>query len=158
MLDRRISAEVAVHLLDLASKDELDEAVSRGELGADETQAKGKRFRLGDILSYELAKSIRKVGVSPEKSAKYAEAVLRTKLFSQDESFLEWMDDESQELICQIADNQLARVFVRNKEDDKEVDLAAVKPVLLPTTKCEINVFRVIGPLVYRARKLGPAK
>ena len=71
-----------------------------------------------------------------------------------DKNALEWIENESQELFCLIADDQLTRIFLRNKEDSKEVDIGAVRPVLFPIITCEINVFRVIRPVVYRARHL----
>ncbi len=94
------------------------------------------------------------VGVDSPKAATYAEAILGTRLQAHDKNVVDWIENEAQELFCFIADNQLARIFLRNKDDSKEVDVGAIKPVLFPTTKCEINVFRVIRPVVYRTRQL----
>ena len=44
----------------------------------------------------------------------------------------------------------VSRIF----DDQKERELGAVKPVLLPTTRCEINVFRAVRPILYRAQRL----
>ena len=68
------------------------------------------------------------------------------------------MENEEQELFCLIEDGQLTRIFLRGKEDPREVDVGAVKPVLFPVTRCEINVFRVIRPVIYKARQMDNSK
>ena len=86
--------------------------------------------------------------------SRYSEAVLGSRLQERGRHALEWLENESEELFCLLEDNQLARIFIRSKDDSKEVDIGAVKPVLFPTIRCEVNVFRVIRPVIYRARRL----
>ena len=106
-------------------------------------------------MIFRLAAIMKGLGVESGKAYRYAEAVLRTSLFSpQEEGLLASLENETEELYCHIAYNQLARIFVRNADDQKERELGAVKPVLLPTTRCEINVFRAVRPILYRAQRL----
>jgi hypothetical protein len=102
----------------------------------------------------KLARLIETLGVDRLKSARYSEAVLSQRIAAHDKNALDWIENEAQELFCLIADRQLARIFLRSKEDFKEMDVGAVKPILLPTTKCEINVFRAIRPVLVRARQI----
>jgi hypothetical protein len=110
------------------------------------------------VVVWKLAQAMERIGVPPEKSVRYADAVLGSRLSAHEENALDWIENEAQELFCLICDNELARIFLRNKEDGKEVDVGAVKPMLFPTTRCEINVFRVIRPVVYKARQLTKKK
>ncbi len=158
MFSRLISAEQASQLLDLESSARLDEALANAGVKATKTRSKRGRYRVGDIVLYRLAEVIHHVGVDVEKAWKYAETILESRLEAHDRHLLEWVENETQDLFCLIADNQLARIFLRNKEDDREVDVGAVKPVLFPQTKCEINVFRVIRPVIIRAQQLPPTK
>ncbi len=112
------------------------------------------KFKVGDLTIFKLAQVITHTGVDPDKAVRYAEAILGTRMPEDYQNIIEWIENEKQELFCFIADAQLSRIFLRNKEDAKELDVGAVKPVLLPTTRCEINVFRVIRPVIYRARQL----
>ncbi len=153
MLSRRVSPEDAVDILDAKSKAELDEAVATGAVKP-QTAAEAEGFLVADLVIFKLAQTIRGLGVEPEKAVRYSEAVLGSQLYDPNRRVLEWIEDESEELFCLLEDNQLARIFVRNKEDSKEVDVGAVKPVLFPTIRCEVNVFRVIRPVIYRARRL----
>ena len=155
MFDMLVNPEEALRILSLGDRSELDRAINNGELPEQhEGGVPGKRFRIGDVVMFELTKAIRCLGVDGAKSVRYAQAVLGSRLAENDENVLDWIENESQDLFCLIADSQLARIFLRDKEGAKEVDVGAVKPVLFPTTKCEINVFRVIRPAVFRARQL----
>jgi hypothetical protein len=153
MFDRKISADETVSLLDMSGQDDLKAAVSSGLLSADGS-GNELEFRVMDLIVYRLALTMTGLGVPAGKAGKYAEAVLDAELPERDGGLSEWVDDEAQELICLISDNQLSRIFLRNKEDRREVEVGAFKPVLFPNTKCEINVFRVIRPVVYQVRKL----
>jgi hypothetical protein len=154
MFSKLVGLEDAVHILDVSDRSVLDEAIGFGQLKPAEKNNKNTMFRLGDIVMFKLTQVIEHTGVDREKAPKYAEAILGSRLPAHDRNMLEWVENEAQDLFCFIADNQLARIFLRGKEDSKEVEVGAVKPVLLPTTRCEINVFRVIRPVVYRARQL----
>ncbi len=157
MFSKLVRAEQALHLLDLPDKAQLEQSVAEGLLKPAKESSKGPWFLVADIVMFKLTQAISHVGVEPHKAARYAEAILGTRLQAHDNNVVDWIENETQELFCFIADNQLTRIFLRNKEDSKEVDVGAVKPVLFPTTKCEINVFRVIRPVVFRTRQLlGP--
>lgn len=158
MLSRIVDAEQAAHLLDLADGAELDRAVAAGALKAVKKGKGPARFRLADIIVFRLAKLMGQVGVAPEKVARYAEAVLGPRLVAHGGNPVEWVENEGQELFCLLEDGQLTRIFLRGKEDPREVDVGAVKPVLFPTTRCEINVFRVIRPVIVKARHLPDTK
>jgi hypothetical protein len=154
MFSKLVSVEDAVQILDVSDRSVLDEAISSGQLTPADKSKKNLKLRLGDIVMFKLAQVIEHTGVDREKAPRYAEAILGARLSANDKNVVEWVENEAQELCCFIADNQLARIFLRSKDDSKEVEVGAVKPVLFPTTRCEINVFRVIRPVVYRARQL----
>jgi hypothetical protein len=154
MFSRLVSREDVVYLLDLENSVELNEAIDREELKLAKSGPTGDRVRVGDVVMFKLAQVMRGLGVDSEKSVRYAEAVLSSRLVAHDANLLEWVENETQELFCLIADGQLARIFLRNKDDFREIQVGAVKPVLFPSTRCEINVFRVIRPVIYRARQL----
>ena len=106
---------------------------------------KKHKFVLSDLVMYKLSQVLTHVGVDKQKALRYAEAILESRLHAHEKNIVEWIENETQELFCYIADAQLSRIFLRNKDDSKEVDVGAVRPVLLPITRCEINVFRVIS-------------
>ncbi|MGB6066502.1 MAG: hypothetical protein WBG50_16995 [Desulfomonilaceae bacterium] len=157
MFSKLVGATEALHLLDLADKAVLEQSVAEGLLKPAKEGPKGRKFLVADIVMFKLAQTISHVGVEPHKAARYSEAILGTRLQAHDKNVVDWIENETQELFCFIADDELTRIFLRNIEDSKEVDVGAVKPMLFPTTKCEINVFRVIRPVVFRTRQLlGP--
>ena len=154
MPERLVDEEEVFGLLDMACKEDLALAVRDGLLRPAETGKKGRRFRLGDLLVYELARLMRQVGTETEKSVRYAEAVLTPRLPQGDKNMMEWVENETQELFCLLEDRQLARIFLRGKVDGKMVDVGGVKPVLFPIIRTEINVFRAIRPVIVRARQV----
>jgi hypothetical protein len=154
MFSEVVSAKQAAFILDLTDPDELAAVVQRGEIKAVHSEREGDHFLVRDLVVLKLARTIQGLGVDPAKARRYSEAVLGQRLSTHRDNPEDWIENESQELFCLVADNQLARIFLRNKEDFREVDVGAIKPVLLPTTKCEINVFRVIRPVIYRARQV----
>jgi len=157
MFSRLVSTEDAVQLLDLGGAAPLEQAEALGMLMPVHTGSQVKRFKLSDVVIFKLAQVIEHTGVEGPKALRYAEAILGPRMDVHDGNVVEWVENEAQELYCMIADGQLARIFLRSKADRKEVDVGAVKPVLLPSTRCEINVFRVIRPVIWRARQLlGP--
>jgi hypothetical protein len=154
MLSRLVSSDDAAYILDMKGRAEIDEAVAIGAIKPAKEGPKGRRFLLADIILFKLAQAIEQVGVSAEKASRYADAILEPRLPAHDKSVAEWVENDTQELYCLIADGELARIFLRNKEDRKEFDVGAVKPVLYPTILSEINIFRVMRPVIYKARHL----
>lgn len=154
MFSRLVSVEQAGHLLDLEDGRALP--MTLADAGVEPVKKKGKaaHYRVGDIVMFKLAQMINHMGVDTEKSLIYAETILESRLETHDRHLLEWIENETQELFCLIADDQLARIFLRSKEDGREIDVAAIKPILFPVTLCEINVFRVIRPVILRAQQL----
>ena len=154
MFRKVVSAEGAARILDAPDVSVFDEIVARHELKPAKTAPEGPLFVMADVIALRLAQVMSDLGVESAKALRYADAVLGERLRDHDENVVDWIENEAQELFCLIADGQLARIFLRNKEDFKEFDVGAVKPILFPTTRCEINVFRVIRPVVYRARQM----
>ena len=154
MFSRLVSVEQVAHLLDLEDGSGLPKALADAGVEAVKKKAKAAQYRVGDIVMFKLAEVIRHMGVDTEKALVYAETILESRLETHDRHLLGWIENETQELFCLIADDQLARIFLRNREDDREIDVAAIKPVLFPVTLCEINVFRVIRPVILRAQQL----
>lgn len=154
MFSQLVSRDDAAYLLDFQSQELLDEDLAREVMKPVESGPQGDRFRLSDVVVMKLAATLRKIGVEDLKAARYAEAVLGTRLSAHDQNVVDWIENEAQELFCLIADDQLARIFLRSKEDSKELDVGAIKPVLFPVTKSEVNVFRVIRPVILKARRL----
>jgi len=154
MFTELISAKDAAYILDLQETAAIHEAVAKQEIRPAKAGPDGPRFAVADVVMLRLAEVIRQLGVDSRKAIRYSEAVLGSRLCAHDENLVDWIENEAQELFCLISDGQLSRIYLRNKEDFKEFDVGAVRPVLLPTTRCEINVFRVIRPVVFRARQL----
>jgi hypothetical protein len=158
MPERLVNEEEALFLLEMGHKEDLHQLVGTGVLRPAESGKKGHRFRVADLILCELARVMRHAGTDTEKSVRYAEAVLADRLPENDKKLLEWVENETQELFCLLEDGQLARIFIRARLDGKSVDVGAVRPVLFPTVRTEINVFRAIRPLVVRTRQLKGAK
>jgi hypothetical protein len=156
MLSKKVTIDQAAALLDLAGPKDLEGAVSSGALKT-VSGNKQKRFLLEDIIIYKLAATLEHMGAPTEKAVRYAEAILGSRLQTQT-NLVEWVENETQELFCLIADDQLSRIFLRKKDDFKEIEVGATKPVLFPTTLCEINIFRLIRPIVIRAKQMFEAK
>lgn len=154
MQGRFISQEDAAYLLDMLDTAQLERAVSAGLIKVAKRGPRGNRFTLYDIVLLKLAETISSVGVSTDKALKYAGAVLEPRFPEEDKTARAWVENESQELYCLLVDGELARIYLKNKEDHKEIDVGAVKPVLFPTINTEINVFRVIRPVLYKAMNL----
>ncbi len=154
MQGRFISQEDAAYLLDMGGANELENAVASGTLRVAKKGPRGYRFQLADIAIFKLMEAIQGVGVPRDKAQRYAEAVLEPRFPTDEKTALAWVENETQELYCMLVDGELARIFLRNKEDHKEIDVGAIKPVLFPTIKSEINVFRVIRPILFKATTL----
>lgn len=154
MFSSLVSAQDAAFILELKDVSELTEAAADYQIKPEQNGPNGGLFYVRDLVMMKLAQVIEALGVDRLKSGRYSEAVLSQRLSTHDRNAIDWVENETQELFCLIADRQLARIFLRSKEDRKEVDVGAVKPVLLPTTKSEINVFRAIRPVLVRARQV----
>lgn len=154
MFSRLVNVERAARILDVPESSGLNDTLEKHDVQPAGAGPDGPRFVVADVVMLRLAQVIGDVGVDAPKAMRYADAVLGSRLRDHDANVVDWIENEAQELFCLIADGQLARIYLRNKEDSKEFDVGAVKPVLFPTTRCEINVFRVIRPVVYRARQL----
>ncbi len=154
MTERLLNEEEALFVLEMGRKENLVRAVAQGLLRPAESGKKGSRFRVLDVLLFELARIMVGTGVDEAKSLRYSEAVLLSRLPDDEKKLLEWVENETQELFCLLEDGQLARIFLRGLVDGKTVDVGAVKPVLFPTVRAEINVFRAIRPVVLRIRQL----
>jgi hypothetical protein len=153
MSARTLSEQDAAFLLDLDNT-RLQQLSASGMVKTSHAGGRNRRYVITDLLVFQLGRALIGVGVDPEKASLYAEAVLGTRAPLNDKALIDWVENEAQELFCALDDGQLSRIFLRNKEDGKEMDVGAIKPVLFPTSRCEINVFRVIRPVVIRARKL----
>lgn len=154
MLSRLVSSDEAAHLLDMKSSEDFNEAASRVHLQPSKQTPKGTQYRIADLILLKLAQAIFQIGVNGEKAMRYAEAILMPRLPNREQTAVEWVENETQELFCLIADGELSRIFLRDKEDYKELNVGAVKPVLFPTVVSEINVFRVIRPVIHKAHHL----
>lgn len=153
MFSRNLTTDTVSNLLDFESTD--DFVLFMLEIGQESPDHADKieTFSLKDALILKLAASLLAIGVDRSKALSYSEAVLGSHLAKGWNDFQELIEDDNQELYCLIEDSQLARIFLRAKDDGREFDIGAVKPVLLPTTRCEINVCRAIRPVIYRAQK-----
>jgi hypothetical protein len=143
-----------MELLGIGRLDEVEEILRGISEVREEPLNASEGLDLDDLLIVSLAQTMIGLGVSPGKAGKYSDAVLRERLAAHADRLVQWIENETQELFCTLADKELSRIFLRHTEDQKEVDVGAIKPVLLPTTTCEINVFRVIRPIVIRSGKL----
>ncbi len=150
MFTKAISKETVSELMELNSVDALKLFLS--DVGAS-VYDESPEFTLRDALVLKLAGSLLRVGVDCSKALSYAEAVLGYHMAKGWNEFQKLIEDGNQDLFCLIEDNQLARIFVRGRDDGREFDVGAVKPVLLPTTRCEVNVGRAVRPVMYRATR-----
>lgn len=153
MFNRIVDEEEVCRLLDLQGPAELRQAIDAGlpTVSADEME-NGRGYRLADIVEFALTRVLVGLGVSASKAESYSEAVLGKHMSGDPDRLLGWFENETQELYCILSDRQLARIFLRNKETGKEIEVGAEKPVLFPITRCEINVSRIVMPVLYRAK------
>lgn len=153
MLETFLTVEQIQEFLHPKGSGEIESAIRQGTLSPG-TEVNGKPgFLLGDLIAWRLAQVMVGLGVEPKKARIYAETVLNPRAAGSAGNLLDWSKPPNQELYCLLEDNELARIYVRDKENRTEADIGAVKPVLLPTTRCEINVSRVIRPVLYWAKQ-----
>jgi hypothetical protein len=153
MFTQMVNPVEAAEILALAAVEELDSPPASDFLRST-VDGSEKKYAIHDLVVYVLARALLGLGVSADKARPYAAAVLEPRMCRHDSGPVDWVENQTQELFCLIADGELARIFLRSNEGRKELDIGAVKPVLFPTTLCEVNVFRVIRPVIMRARKL----
>lgn len=157
MFKQRVTVEDASRLLDFNTEQDMVDAFASHGMKPFLDPATDGSCDLASLIMLKLSLALEDVGVALEKTLPYAEAILNSAVFSDENLVMQWLNTGSQELHCLLEDGQLARVFLRGEEDDKEIEVAAVKPILLPTTRCEINLSRVIRPIFYRAKQLPSA-
>ena len=102
MLDRRVNAQQAAQVLDLGSPSAVEEAAAAGLLAPIKSARKGAAFKVEDLLIYRLATVIQSVGVDAKKARRYAEAVLSERITANEDNLVDWVENESQELLCLI--------------------------------------------------------
>ncbi len=152
MFDKVVNKNTAIALLGLNGEERLESAltssiVDRVPGGADNVPG----YLMMDIIKLQLSESLRELDVDKEKAFVYAHTILSARSLNDETDLKDWLSEDGDDLYCLIEDKQLARVFLRSSLTGREVDIAAVKPVLLPTTKCELNVSRALRPMVKRA-------
>ena len=153
MFDKIIDQKTVLDLLDCDSSDDFVSFMLK--LGRPYSSSSRDSFSLTlkETMTLKLASTMLNIGVEAHKAYSYSEAVLGSFFAKGWNDFLKLIQGGNQELCCMIEDNQLARIFIRGKDDGREFEVGAVKPVLLPATRCEINVNRSLGPVIYRAQK-----
>jgi hypothetical protein len=155
MFDRIVNKGVAESLLGEPEGGlSLDSAESAGiisRVGADSSNTAG--YLVMDLVKLQLSQSLSELGVDREKAYVYADAVLSARKTDDQGDIRDWVKEDGDDLYCLIADKQLSRIFLRSSVTGRETDIGAVKPVLLPSTNCEINVTRVIRPFIKKAKQ-----
>ena len=153
MFDKTIDQKTVLDLLDLDSSDDFGSFMFKLGRPLPALPEGSFTLTLKETMTLKLASMMLNVGVERNKAYSYSEAVLGNFFAKGWNDFLKLVEDGNQALCCMIEDNQLARIFIRGKDDGREFEVGAVKPVLLPTTRCEINVNRSLRPVLYRALK-----
>lgn len=154
MLGKNVKTKEALYLVDLDTEEKLEQAIRDGLVKRIKGDKKEDAFLLQDLVTLKLALSMIDIGLAPDRAIRYAEAVLGVGSNQTFNKTMTWIDGETHELFCMLADKQLSRIFLRNSDDEREIDVGAEKPVLFPTSKCELNVSRIIRPMITRAQQL----
>jgi hypothetical protein len=153
MFDQVVNRDLAVSILGLKGEERLDSAESDNIIlptpGSDISAA---GYMIMDLVKLQLSTTLGEVGVDGEKAFIYADAVLSAGRTDDPGSLTEWVEEEGDDLYCLLSDQQLSRIFLRCSVTGRETDIGAIKPVLLPSVNCEVNVSRVIRPVVKRAK------
>ncbi len=153
MFDKTMAQETVLDLLDFDSNDDFSSFLLKLGRPSPVSPIDSFTLTLKETMTLKLASILLNIGVESSKAYSYSEAVLGNFMAKGWNEFKKLVEEGNQELCCMIEDNQLARIFVRGKDDGREFEVGAVKPVLLPTTRCEINVNRSLRPVLYRAMK-----
>ena len=154
MLGKNVTTKEALYLVDLESEDKLEQAIKDGLVRPVKGDNKKDLFALHDLVTLKLALSMVDLGLAPGRAIRYAEATLGVGSTQAFNKTMAWIDGETHELFCLLADKQLSRIFLRGIDDNREIDVGAEKPVLFPVSKCELNVSRTIRPMITRAQQL----
>jgi hypothetical protein len=154
MLGKNVTTKEALYLVDLESEDKLEQAIKDGLVKPVKGDNKKDSFALHDLVTLKLALSMVDLGLAPGRAIRYAEATLGVGSTQAFNKTMAWIDGETHELFCLLADKQLSRIFLRGVDDNREIDVGAEKPVLFPVSKCELNVSRTIRPMITRAQQL----
>ncbi|MGC8660402.1 MAG: hypothetical protein ACP5U1_15155, partial [Desulfomonilaceae bacterium] len=142
------------YLLDMEELSKLKEAEEKGFINPVNRNAKKESFLIQDLVTLKLAFAIEDMGLAPERAIRYAEAILGVHSSQIFKKTMAWVESDTHELFGLFADKQLSRIFIRSLDDNREIDVGAEKPVLFPTTKCELNVSRTIRPVITRVQHL----
>jgi hypothetical protein len=154
MLGKNVTTKEALYLVDLESEDKLEQAIKDGLVKPVKGDNKKDLFALHDLVTLKLALSMVDLGLAPGRAIRYAEATLGVGSTQAFNKTMAWIDGETHELFCLLADKQLSRIFLRGIDDNREIDVGAEKPVLFPVSKCELNVSRTIRPMITLAQQL----
>lgn len=154
MLGKNVTTKEALYLVDLETEEMLEQAIKDGFIRPVKDDNQKKSFALQDLVTLKLALSMVDLGLSPDRAIRYAEATLGVGSSQAFNKTMAWIDGETHELFCLFADKQLSRIFLRGVDDNREIDVGAEKPVLFPSSKCELNVSRTIRPMITRAQQI----
>lgn len=153
MFDRVVNRDLAVSILGFNGEERLDSAESdkivHPEHGSEITSP---GYLIMDLVKLQLSNALGEVGVDREKAFIYADAALSAGRTGDPGSLTEWVEEDGDDLYCLLSDRQLSRIFLRCSVTGRETDIGAIKPVLLPSINCEVNISRVIRPVVKRAK------
>ncbi|MDD3471535.1 MAG: hypothetical protein PHS86_02030 [Syntrophaceae bacterium] len=154
MLSKDLTPDAVARLLDFESLNDFNSFLQEVDYEGKQKLDQAYKFTVGEGVILKLALILSRVGVEMSKVHSYSDAILGSFITKGWNDFHKLVEDDNQELCCLIEDNQLARIFLRSKDTGREYDVGAVKPVLLPTTRCEINVTRAIRPVIYSIQKM----
>ena len=158
MLSKHVTLEEALDLLDLEDASKLQEAEKKGFIQPANRNSKKESFLIQDLVTLKLAFAIEDMGLVPERAIRYAEAILGVHSSQIFNKTIAWVESDTHELFGMFADKQLSRIFIRSLDDNREIEVGAEKPVLFPTTKCELNVSRTVRPVITRTQQMMSSK
>ncbi|MCL5126354.1 MAG: hypothetical protein M1511_18020 [Deltaproteobacteria bacterium] len=158
MLSKHVTLEEALDLLDLEDVSKLQEAEKKGFIQPANRNSKKESFLIQDLVTLKLAFAIEDMGLVPERAIRYAEAILGVHSSQIFNKTIAWVESDTHELFGMFADKQLSRIFIRSLDDNREIEVGAEKPVLFPTTRCELNVSRTVRPVITRTQQMMSSK
>lgn len=158
MLSKHVTLEEALDLLDLEDASKLQEAEKKGFIQPANRNSKKESFLIQDLVTLKLAFAIEDMGLASERAIRYAEAILGVHSSQIFNKTIAWVESDTHELFGMFADKQLSRIFIRSLDDNREIEVGAEKPVLFPTTRCELNVSRTVRPVITRTQQMMSSK
>ncbi len=158
MLSKHVTLEEALDLLDLEDASKLQEAEKKGFIQPENRNSKKESFLIQDLVTLKLAFAIEDMGLASERAIRYAEAILGVHSSQIFNKTIAWVESDTHELFGMFADKQLSRIFIRSLDDNREIEVGAEKPVLFPTTRCELNVSRTVRPVITRTQQMMSSK